>query len=74
MAIATINPATGKTLKTFTPLTDAEIETKLSLARSTFEQYRHTTFARRSQWLNRAADILEQDSLKYAQIMTTEMG
>ncbi len=74
MAIATINPATGETLKTFTPLTDAEIETKLALAQSTFEQYRYTTFEERSQWLNRAADILEKDKLKFAQIMTTEMG
>ena len=74
MAIATINPATGETLKTFTPLSDAEIETKLALAQSTFEQYRYTTFEQRSQWLNRAADILEKDKLKFAQIMTTEMG
>ena len=74
MAIATINPATGETLKTFTPLTDAEIETKLVLAQSTFEQYRYTSFEERSQWLNRAADILEKDQLKFAQIMTTEMG
>ena len=29
MAIATINPATGETLKTFQPITDQEIETKL---------------------------------------------
>ncbi len=74
MAIATINPATGETLKTFTPLTNVEIETKLALAQSTFEQYRHTTFAQKSQWLNQAADILEKDKLKFAQIMTTEMG
>ncbi len=74
MAIATINPATGETLKTFNPLTDAEIESKLALAQSTFEDYRNTTFAQRSQWLNRAAEILEQDTLKYGSIMTTEMG
>ena len=74
MAIATINPATGETLKTFTPLTEIEIEDKLALAQSTFEQYRHTTFAQRSQWLNQAATILEKDTLKFAQIMTTEMG
>ena len=74
MAIATINPATGETLKTFIPLTDEEIESKLALAQSTFESYRHTTFAQRSQWLNNAADILERDSLKFAKIMTTEMG
>ena len=74
MAIATINPATGETLKTFAPLDDAEIETKLALAQSTFKSYRQTTFAQRSQWLNQAAEILEQDTLKFAEIMTTEMG
>jgi succinate-semialdehyde dehydrogenase / glutarate-semialdehyde dehydrogenase len=74
MAIATINPATGETLKTFTPLTDTEIETKLALAQSTFESYRQTSFAQRSQWLNQVAEILEQDAPRYAEIMTTEMG
>ena len=74
MAIATINPATGETLKTFTPFSDAEIETKLALAQSTFEQYRYTTFEQRSQWLNQCADILERDAAKFGQIMTMEMG
>ena len=74
MAIATINPATGETIKTFTPLTDAEIETKLALAQSTYQQYRQTTFAQRSQWLNQAADILDRDKQKFAETMTTEMG
>lgn len=74
MAIATINPTTGDTLKTFTPLTPSEIEVKLALAQSTYEEYRHTTFTQRSQWLNQAASILEQNKLEYAQIMTTEMG
>ena len=74
MAIATINPDTGETLKTFTPLTDEELETKLSLADLAFQKYRKTTMTERSQWLNRAADILEKDKLKFAQIMTEEMG
>ena len=74
MAIATINPATGKTLKTFTPLTDVEIESKLALAESTYQEYRRTTFAQRSEWLNKTADILEKDTAKFAKIMTMEMG
>jgi len=36
MAIASINPATGEVLKTFEPLTAAQIEAKLSLAAKTF--------------------------------------
>jgi len=74
MAIATINPATGETLRTYTPLNESEIETKLALAQTTYEHYRHTTFPQRSQWLNQTANILEQNKLKYAQTMTTEMG
>jgi len=74
MAIATINPATGETLKTFTPLTDPEIESKLALAESTYQDYRVSTFVNRSEWLNKAADILEKDTAKYAKIMTLEMG
>ncbi|MCC0177264.1 NAD-dependent succinate-semialdehyde dehydrogenase [Waterburya agarophytonicola K14] len=74
MAIATINPSTGETLKTFSPLTDDQIESKLALAESTYQEYRQTTFTRRGEWLNKAADILEKDTAKFAQIMTTEMG
>ncbi len=74
MAIATINPVTGETLKTFTPLTPEEIESKLALAASSFTHYRHTTMAQRSQWLQAAANILESNSTHFAQIMTTEMG
>ncbi len=74
MAIATINPATGETITTFTALTTEEIELKLALADSTYEKYRQTSFAQRSQWLNNAAAILERDQEKFAQIMTLEMG
>lgn len=74
MAIATVNPATGETLKTFTPLSSEEVTAKITLAESAFKTYRYTTMAQRSQWLNKAADILERDHLKFGEIMTIEMG
>ncbi|MBD0387694.1 MAG: aldehyde dehydrogenase family protein, partial [Nostoc sp. C3-bin3] len=74
MAIATINPATGETLKTFESLNDAEIAAKLDLANQTFEKYRQTSFSERSHWLQKAADILEQDKAEFAKLMTLEMG
>ncbi|AUT03411.1 NADP-dependent succinic semialdehyde dehydrogenase [Nostoc sp. CENA543] len=74
MAIATINPATGETLKTFEPLNDTEIAAKLNSAQQTFENYRNTSFKERSQWLNTAASILEQDKADFAKLMTIEMG
>jgi succinate-semialdehyde dehydrogenase / glutarate-semialdehyde dehydrogenase len=74
MAIATINPATGETLKTFNPLTSEEIEAKLALAQASFEQYRHISIAQRGEWLNEAAEILQRDRDRYGPIMTLEMG
>ncbi len=74
MGIATINPATGETLKTFEPLTDSEIEAKLQQAQLAFEQYRKTTFSQRAEWLNQAGAIFESDRDRFANIMTTEMG
>ena len=74
MAIATINPATGETLKTFEPLNQAEIAKKLDLAQQSFEQYRQIPMTQRSEWMNRSADILERDKEKFGKLMTLEMG
>ena len=74
MPFATINPATGEVVKTFTPLTAAEIETKLALAAGAFQIYRQTTFAQRSVCMSRAAEILETEKHFIAEIMTLEVG
>jgi succinate-semialdehyde dehydrogenase / glutarate-semialdehyde dehydrogenase len=74
MGIATINPATGETLKTFEAESAGSIEQKLTLAQQVFEQYRTTPMAQRAEWLNNAAAILERDKAKFGAIMTTEMG
>ena len=74
MAIATINPATGETVKTFQPLTAAEIEQKLQLAVNTFHAERKTPFAERARRMNKAAEILVRDKDRFAHLMTLEMG
>lgn len=74
MAIATINPATGEVLKTFQPLSEAEIEKKLKLAVSVFKAERKTSFATRAQRMVKAAEILERDKDKFGHMMTLEMG
>jgi succinate-semialdehyde dehydrogenase/glutarate-semialdehyde dehydrogenase len=74
MAIATINPATGETLKEFAALTSAELEARLQRAAETFRTYRRTSFAERAGKMLRAAEILETDKETFARMMTTEMG
>ncbi len=74
MPIATINPATGEVIKTFQPLSEAEIERKLQLSVTTFKQERRTPFQVRAQRMRKAAEILERDKDKLARLMTLEMG
>jgi succinate-semialdehyde dehydrogenase/glutarate-semialdehyde dehydrogenase len=74
MSIATINPATGETLRTFEALTDSEIERKIQLAADTFQKQRRVPFSERAKKMMRAADILESDKKEFGRIMTTEMG
>jgi succinate-semialdehyde dehydrogenase/glutarate-semialdehyde dehydrogenase len=74
MAIATINPATGQTIKTFEALTDAQVDQKIQKATETFLSFRKLSFADRARMMNRAAEILESEKETLAKLMTTEMG
>jgi succinate-semialdehyde dehydrogenase/glutarate-semialdehyde dehydrogenase len=74
MAIASINPATGQTIKTFQPLSESEIDRKIQCAVEAFRVNRARSFAERGKRLTRAAEILERDAEKYGRMMTAEMG
>ncbi|MGA5410302.1 NADP-dependent succinic semialdehyde dehydrogenase [Streptomyces lavendulocolor] len=74
MPIATVNPATGETLRTFDELTPDGIERRVAAADAAFRAYRTTTFADRAGLLDRAAGLLEADQDDIARTMTTEMG
>jgi len=74
MAIATINPATGEVVKKFDALTDAQVDEKISKAAKTFRSFRKTSFADRSRWMTRAAEIIEAEKEALGRLMTLEMG
>ena len=74
MPIATINPATGETVKTYTPLTDTEIEAKLAKAALAFQTQKQTPFAERAVCLARVGSILDAEKQAIAEIMTLEVG
>ena len=74
MPYATVNPATGKTEKTYQSLTPAEVEAKLQRAVEAFEQHRRTTFAERARQLITVAELIEGEVPDIARILTTEMG
>jgi len=74
VAIATINPATGQTVKTFDEMSEADVARCLSAAADAQESYRLTSFAERSGWMRAAAEILDAEQDPIAAMMTTEMG
>ncbi|MEN9254491.1 MAG: NAD-dependent succinate-semialdehyde dehydrogenase, partial [Gloeomargarita sp. SZTDM-1c_bins_89] len=61
-------------LQTFTPLGEAELETKLALAVTGFATYRRWSLAERAAGLHRLADALTQGREQWARLMTLEMG
>ncbi|MCU1408716.1 MAG: aldehyde dehydrogenase family protein [Microbacteriaceae bacterium] len=74
MPIATIDPTTGKTLKTFESHSPEDVEQRIAAADAAFRELAGTTFAQRAEWMHRAADILEAEADDVARLITTEMG
>ena len=74
MAIASINPATGQTIRSFSPHDDAEVERRVALAARRFPLWRKTPFAERAKVLLAAADRLERQKQELGKVMTLEMG
>ncbi|WP_239651238.1 NADP-dependent succinic semialdehyde dehydrogenase [Mycobacterium sp. UM_Kg27] len=72
--IATTNPATGETVKTFTAASDTEVDAAITRAANRFVEYRRTDFAQRARWMHAAADLLESEADEVAAMMTLEMG
>lgn len=74
MSIASVNPATEQTTRTFEALSAPALRVKVEIADSAFRSYRHTTFEQRASWLRNAADILDADTERLAAMLTAEMG
>ncbi len=74
MPIASVNPATGETLQTFTPLSDAALQDRLQLAADAFREHRRTSFADRAAKMRRAGKILDAEKHAVARTMTLEVG
>ncbi|HJT18347.1 MAG TPA: NAD-dependent succinate-semialdehyde dehydrogenase [Thermoanaerobaculia bacterium] len=74
MAIATVNPATGETLKKFDALSDQEIEKKLQRSLEGAKKNRARSFEERAKRMTKAAQLLDDRSRDLGALITTEMG
>jgi len=74
MTIATQNPATGETLKTFPALDNTQIDTVLQQVHTASVGWAATPIAGRAACLLRAAQQLRAQRERYAALITLEMG
>jgi succinate-semialdehyde dehydrogenase / glutarate-semialdehyde dehydrogenase len=74
MVFATVNPASGETVRTYEAHSAAEVERRIQAAAAAFGRHRRTAFADRTRMMLRAAEILESEREDFARLMVTEMG
>ncbi|MEM1242185.1 MAG: aldehyde dehydrogenase family protein, partial [Cyanobacteria bacterium P01_H01_bin.26] len=74
MVIKSVNPATGKVYKTYSPLTSTELEQRLAAATTQYQRYRWTSFRERGSWLRAVATYLADHAEALGRLITQEMG
>ena len=74
MPIATINPATGETVRTFSELAAGEVDARLTTASDAFTSWSRAPVEQRAKIVARAGELLERRKDDYGRLMTLEMG
>ena len=74
MAIATVNPATGETVRVFDALSERDVDARLERAVRAFQRWRATPVAERAAVVARAGTMLEREKDRFGRLMTLEMG
>jgi succinate-semialdehyde dehydrogenase/glutarate-semialdehyde dehydrogenase len=74
MSIATINPASGETVRVYEEMTAGDLATILEAVDGAFQSWRGRPFAERAELMRGAAAILRARAADYAHLMAEEMG
>lgn len=74
MAISSVNPTNGETLREFSASTWELVSRQLASAADQFDSWRRRPIAERAEVLNRAADIFDAEKQALGTLATLEMG
>src|SRR5690606_11273708 len=74
MTIATIDPATGETIRVYAELSPGEAALIVENADNAFHSWRRTSFDERAALMRQAASILRAGADEYGRLMAEEMG
>ena len=72
--IQSLNPATGKLIRSFDSLTTEALHAKLAIAAHAAKTYPRESLDQRIFWMRRLAALLDADTEELAGLMTSEMG
>lgn len=71
---ASVNPATGETVKEFSTTTDEEIESAMAASNKAYASWSTTPIKDRTAIMSRAGDLMVERASELASIITLEMG
>jgi succinate-semialdehyde dehydrogenase / glutarate-semialdehyde dehydrogenase len=74
MPIQSVNPSNGQLLRSFDPLSEQALQSKLALAAFAAARFPAEPLEQRILWMRRLAHLLESDAEELAATMTAEMG
>lgn len=74
MGIQTVNPTTGKVIKTYDEMSEKVVNEIIEKTHKAYLASRETTFSERKKAMLNAANLLRKNQDKYANIITQEMG
>lgn len=69
-----VNPHTGKIIRTYDPQDDAQVDRRLAAAEAAFHDWRKSAFADRAPLMKAAGAVLRQRKQQLAELMADEMG
>jgi succinate-semialdehyde dehydrogenase/glutarate-semialdehyde dehydrogenase len=72
--IESVNPATGKRLRTYPTMSSDEAARRIAHAHSAFTEWRSSFFWERSERMQRTAELLHRNKEEYSRLMSLEMG
>ena len=74
MELKSINPATGKLIKTFAIDSSTSIKNKIEVSQRSFLNHKSTSFSTRAGKLKNLAKLLNENKIRLAEVITSEMG
>lgn len=74
MPITSVNPSTGKTMKTYEDMTSEHAAATIAKAHAAWQSWRAASFATRASLMKKAAGLLRQRNSDLARLMANEMG